>query len=110
MQDTNLVIEKGRIGRDPEIRYLADGTALMNFSICVNRSKKVNEVWTDIPNWFDVTVWGKLAERLAHLHKGSLIMVEGYLKEDRWEKDGEKRSKVVIVAEKVHEITYQKAE
>jgi single-strand DNA-binding protein len=105
MSDLNHVIEIGRLTRDISERdfaYTTGGTARLNLSIAVNRSAKKNGAWTDIVSYFDVTVWGKQAETIKpYLHKGKQIAVDGYLDQQRWEKDGQKYSKVVIIANNV---------
>ena len=105
MTDLNHVIEIGRLTRDLSERdfaYTTGGTARLNLSIAVNRSVKKNGAWTDSVSFFDVTVWGKTAENIkAYLHKGKQIAVDGYLDQQRWEKDGVKYSKVVIIADSV---------
>ena len=105
MTDLNSVIEIGRITRDISERdfgYTTGGTARLNLSIAVNRSVKKNGAWTDSVSFFDVTVWGKTAENIkAYIYKGKQIAVDGYLDQQRWEKDGVKYSKVVIIADNV---------
>ena len=105
MTDLNSVIEIGRLTRDiseREFGYTAGGTARLNLSIAVNRSEKRNGAWQDKVSYFDVTVWGKTAENIKpYLHKGKQIAVDGYLDQQRWEKDGVKYSKVVIIADSV---------
>ena len=105
MTDLNSVIEIGRLTRDISERdfaYTTGGTARLNLSIAVNRSEKRNGAWQDKVSYFDATVWGKTAENIRpHLHKGKQIAVDGYLDQQRWEKDGQKFSKVVIIADNV---------
>lgn len=105
MTDMNHVIVIGRLTRDISERdfaYTTGGTARLNLSIAVNRSVKKNGAWTDSVSYFDVTVWGKTAENIkSYLHKGKQIAVDGYLDQQRWEKDGQKYSKVVIIADSV---------
>ena len=105
MTDLNHVIEIGRLTRDIGERdfcYTTGGTARLNLSIAVNRSVKKNGAWTDSVSYFDVTVWGKPAENIKqYLHKGKQIAVDGFLDQQRWEKDGIKYSKVVIIADSV---------
>ena len=105
MTDLNHVVEIGRLTRDISGRdfgYTAGGTARLNISIAVNRSEKRNGQWADKANFFDVTVWGKTAENIKpYLHKGKQIAVDGYLDQQRWEKDGQKYSKVCIIANNV---------
>ena len=105
MTDLNHVIEIGRLTRNISERdfgYTTGGTARLNLSIAVNRSVKKNGELIDSVSFFDVTVWGKTAENIkAYLHKGKQIAVDGYLDQQRWEKDGVKCSKVVIIADSV---------
>lgn len=105
MTDLNHVIEIGRLTRDISERdfgYTTGGTARLNLSIAINRSEKRNGAWQDKVSYFDVTVWGKTAENIKpYMHKGKQIAVDGYLDQQRWEKDGVKYSKVVIIADNV---------
>ena len=107
MTDLNHVVLIGRLTKDlgadeRSFGYIANGQARANVSIAVNRSRKNGEQWIDEANYFDVTIWGKTAENLKpYLTKGKMIAVDGYLKQDRWEKDGQKMSKVSIVANNV---------
>lgn len=107
MTDLNHVVLIGRLTRDlgtdeRSFGYIGNGLARANVSIAVNRSRKDGEQWIEEANFFDVTIWGKTAENLKpYLTKGKQICVEGYLKQDRWEKDGVKNSKVSIQATNV---------
>ena len=105
MTDLNHVIEIGRLTRDISERdftYTTAGKARLTLSIAVNRSEKRNGAWQDKVSYFDVTVWGKTAENIRpYLHKGKQIAIDGYLDQQRWEKDGVKYSKVVIIADNV---------
>lgn len=104
MTDINHVILIGNLTRDVGDGYsvLSNGQAKASISIAVNRSKKSGDQWVDETSYFDITVWGKTAENLRpYFVKGQKIAVEGYLKQDRWEKDGQKFSKVSVVANSV---------
>src|SRR5574344_470365 len=105
MTDLNHVIEIGRLTRDISERdfaYTTGGTSRLNLSIAVNRSEKRGGEWSNRASFFDVTVWGKQAENIKpYLRKGKQIAVDGYLDQQRWEKDGQKYSKVVIIANNV---------
>ena len=104
-QDLNHVAVIGHLTRDLEnekFGYTSGGMAVANISIAVNRSKKSGDQWTEEVSYFDVTIFGKAAENLKpYLVKGKAIAVDGYLKQDRWEKDGQKNSKVYIVANSI---------
>lgn len=109
MTDLNHVVLIGNLTRDlgsdeRSFGYVANGQARANVSIAVNRSKRNGDSgqWIDEVSYFDITIWGKTAENLKpYLTKGQKIAVDGYLKQDRWEKDGQKFSKVQIVANSV---------
>jgi single-strand DNA-binding protein len=102
VSDVNRVIVIGRLTRDAELKYTQAGFAISNFSVAVNRRRKNGEQWVDEANYFDVSLFGKQAETLKpYLVKGKQIAVEGELKQDRWEQDGQPRSKVVISASNV---------
>ena len=99
MVDLNHVVLIGRLTRDAELKYTAAGQAVCKFSIAVNRRKKSGDQWVDEPNFFDIVVWGRQGESLnQYLVKGKLVGVDGELRQDRWEQDGQNRSRVEIVA------------
>lgn len=105
MTDVNKTVIIGRITKDLDEKsygYVANGSAKASIVIAVNRSRKHGEEWVEETSFFEVTIWGKQAENLKpYLNKGTQVCVEGYLKQDRWEKDGQKHSKIIIVAENV---------
>jgi single-strand DNA-binding protein len=99
MVDLNHVVLIGRLTRDAELKYTAAGQAVCKFSIAVNRRKKTGDQWVDEPNFFDIVLWGRQGESLnQYLVKGKMVGVDGELRQDRWEQDGQNRSKVEIVA------------
>jgi len=101
----NRVILVGNLTRDPELRALPSGTSVCSLRLAVNdRIKDKNTgQWTDYANYFDVTVFGQQAERYAEwLGKGRQIAVDGRLRWSEWQtQDGQKRSKVEIIADNV---------
>ena len=99
----NSVNIMGNLTRDPEIKSTPSGKSVCSLSIANNRIySKNNEKVTEV-SYFDVEVWGVVAENCAkYLKKGSGIIVEGRLKQDRWEKDGKTQSRVRISANSVH--------
>ncbi len=100
--DLNNVTLIGRLTRDCEIRYTSGGLAICEFSVAVNRRKKEGDVWIDEPNFFSITLFGRQGEAIQrYLIKGKQVGVHGELRQDRWEQDGQKRSKVLIVANNV---------
>ena len=100
----NRVIIGGNLVRDPEIRFLPSGLSVTNFTVAVNFSyrRKEEELKEEV-SYFDVVVFGKQGESCAeYLGKGSPVLVEGRLRQRRWETDdGQKRSKIEIVAQQV---------
>lgn len=103
MLSINKVFVTGRLTRDPETKYLPSGQALTNLGLAVNRrfQDKSGE-WRDDTMFIDVETWGKTAERCAEtLRKGQPVFVEGRLKQDTWERDGQKQTKIRITADSV---------
>lgn len=95
----NTVTISGNLTRDPELRSTPSGTPVCQFGVAVNERVKQGDTWEDRPSFIDVTAWASLAEQVAkQASKGSLICVMGQLRQDRWEKDGDKRSKTYVVA------------
>ena len=101
MADLNNYSVIGRMTRDIDERafgYTNGGTARLNISIAVNDGYG-DKAYT---NYFDVVIWGKTAENVKpYLSKGKQLCINGRLRQDRWEKDGQKNSRVCIVAETV---------
>ena len=96
MADVNSVVIVGRLTRDAERR--GNGGPL-SFSIASSRRVKHGEEWSDEASFFEVTYWHKNLDQ--YLTKGKQIAVSGALVQEHWEKDGEKRSKVTILADNV---------
>jgi single-strand DNA-binding protein len=85
-----------------ELKYTSGGFAIGNLSLAVNRKRKQGDQWVEEASFFEVNLYGKPAEALKpYLLKGKQIAVEGELRQDRWEQDGQSRSKVVIAADNV---------
>ena len=102
MADVNHVILIGRLTRDAELKYTSGGMAVCKFSIAVNKKKKSGDQWVDEANFFDIVLWGKQGESInQYLVKGKQVAVEGELHQNRWEQDGQSRSKVEINADNV---------
>ena len=104
MAALNKVQVIGNLGRDPEMRYTANGRAVANFSVAVNRK------WTDQDGqthedteWVRVSCWEKTAENVAqYLGKGSLVYVEGRLQTRKYQdKEGNDRQSTEVVAQQV---------
>jgi len=100
--DLNSVTIAGRLTRDAELKSAGSGTMLSRFTLAVNRSVKKDGEWTDEAGFFDVNLWGRLAESLnQYLVKGKQVAVTGELRRERWQQDGQNRSRVLIVADRV---------
>jgi single-strand DNA-binding protein len=102
MTDINRVVLVGRLTRDSETKFTQGGQAVCKFSIAVNRKRKAGDQWEDEANFFDAVLWGRQAESLnQYLVKGKQIALDGELRQDRWEQDGQKRSRIEIVAHNI---------
>lgn len=100
--DMNVVMIIGRLTRDGELTYTPNGFPILKFSIAVNRRRKEGDNWIDEANFFDIVLWGKSGESLHRfLQKGQLVAVQGSLRQERWEQDGMKRSRISIEANNV---------
>jgi single-strand DNA-binding protein len=93
----------GNLTRDPELRTTPNGASVCSFSLALNRSYKNSEGnWTEATDYIDIVAWGPLGERVAqYLTKGRPALVSGRLQSRSWEQDGNKRSKVEVVAQDV---------
>ena len=100
----NIVALVGNLTRDAEVRQTKSGTAVTSFGIAVNTRHKniMSGEWEDYPNFFDVTMFGKYGQAISdRLTCGSKVALNGSLRYSSWEKDGQKRSKVEVVADNV---------
>lgn len=105
MASENSVTIVGNVTRDPELRFTPTGAAVANFGVAVNRrwmNRTTNE-WEEQTSFFDVVCWREMAENVTEsLPKGSRVVVTGRLEQRSWEtQDGDKRSKVEIIADEV---------
>ncbi len=102
MQDINTVVILGRLTRDVEVSYTSGGMAIGKLGIASNESRKTGGEWTEYANYFDVVIYGRMAEGLKqYLTRGKPVCIKGRLHQDRWERDGQKFSRVVVVADDV---------
>ncbi|HOC30319.1 MAG TPA: single-stranded DNA-binding protein [Treponemataceae bacterium] len=102
MADVNHVILIGRLTRDAELKYTSGGMAVCKFAIAVNKRRKQGDQWVEEANFFDIVLWGRAGETLnQYLVKGKQIAVEGELHQNRWEQDGQTRTKIEIYANNV---------
>lgn len=111
MTDINVVVLAGRLTRDAELKKTDSGFAICNFSVAVNGSKKNGDAWEDVAHFFDLTLLGKRGEALMqYLNKGQQVVIQGKLQQDRWEKDGQKRSRVKILVTDIQLVGSKKQE
>lgn len=104
MRGVNKVILVGNIGKDPETRYTASGSAISTISVATSEKWKDKQLGQDKERteWHRVQFFGRLAEIAAeYLTKGSQVYIEGKLRTDEYEKDGIKRYSTSIIADKM---------
>lgn len=102
MSNVNRVILIGRLGKDPEVRYTADGTPVASFSLATTETRKNKDgTKNERTEWHRIVAWRKLGEIVAeYLRKGSLVYIEGKIQSREYEgKDGVKRRAFEIVAD-----------
>jgi single-strand DNA-binding protein len=99
----NHVALVGNLTRSPELRSTASGTPVLSFGIAVNdRRKNASGQWEDVPNFFECVTFGNRATALSDiLTKGMKVAIAGKLHYSSWEKDGQKHSKVDIIAQEI---------
>src|SRR5690242_8183201 len=104
MASLNKVMLIGNLGKDPEVRYTAAGTAVASFSLATSeRFKNKNGEWEEKTEWHNVTLWARLAEIAGeYLSKGKTVYIEGRLQTRKWQdRDGKDRYTTEIVGEKM---------
>jgi single-strand DNA-binding protein len=101
--DINQLTISGNLTADPELRYLASGTALTKVRIAHNERRKLDSgEWIDNPQFFDVTIWGAIGKWIAeHVAKGDKVVVAGRLRWREWDTDAGKRQAVDITADSI---------
>lgn len=104
MASLNKVMLIGNLGKDPEVRYTASGTAVAGFSIATSEKFKGKDgEWQERTEWHNITLWGRLAEIAGeYLAKGKTVYIEGRLQTRKWQdRDGKDRYTTEIVGEKM---------
>lgn len=100
----NRVIILGRLGKDPEVRTLDNGTSVANFSVATSESyrDKTSGEKKEVTEWHNIVLWGKTAEiAQKYLHKGDQVFIEGKLRTRKWDKGGETRYTTEIVGDSI---------
>lgn len=102
-RSVNQVILMGNLTRDPEVRQTPNGQTVCSFGLALNRSYKgADGNWQEATDFVDIVAWAQLGERISqYLHKGSRVLVQGRLQYRSWDQDGQKRSKLDVVANDV---------
>ncbi|MCI0660197.1 MAG: single-stranded DNA-binding protein [Acidobacteria bacterium] len=105
MASFNKITIVGYLGRDPEIKYTPQGTAVCNFSIATTEKRKdrTGEA-QDVTTWFRVTLWGRQAEVAnQYLSKGKQVFVEGRLRQEEYtDRDGNRRTALEVNGTDIH--------
>jgi len=102
VSDLNRATLSGRLTADPELKYLPSGTAVANLRLASNRSYTANGERREEVLFVDVEVYGKAGEALTqHKAKGDFLLVDGRLRQHTWERDGQRHSRLAIVADQV---------
>lgn len=105
MASFNKITIVGYLGRDPEMRFTPQGTAVCNFSVATTeRRKDRNGEFQDVTTWFRITTFGKQAETAnQYLTKGKQVYVEGRLRQDEYtDREGQKRTVLEVTASELH--------
>ncbi len=102
--NVNTIIISGRLTRDVDLRYTSGGTPVANLSIAFDRNYQKNGEWVQDTSFMDVTVWSNQGERCAtELHKGSPVLIEGYLQTRTFtDRNNNNRKVAEIVARRVN--------
>jgi single-strand DNA-binding protein len=104
MASLNKVMLIGNLGKDPEVRYTAGGTAVASFSLATSEKfKGKTGEWEEKTEWHNITLWARLAEIAGeYLSKGKTVYIEGRLQTRKWQdKEGKDRYTTEIVGEKM---------
>lgn len=102
MASLNKILLIGNVGKDAELKYLANGTGKAEFSLAVNHRMKQGDEWKDQTEWFNVVLFGETAEKLGeHITKGKQLYLEGRIQTRSWEHEGQKHYRTEVIANSV---------
>lgn len=104
MSNGNNVTLVGNVTRDPELRFTPSGQATASFGLAVNRrwQDRQSGEWQEVTSFFDIVCWREMAENASEsLSKGARVLVSGRLEQRSWETNGEKRSKIEVIADEI---------
>lgn len=103
MSSNTIIIEQGRIGKDPELKYSKNDLAMLSLSVCTSDSYKKDGEWVNESNWHEVKFFGKAAEKVAEeAQKGGEIYLRGHVKTESWDTQDGKRTKQVVMPDLGH--------
>lgn len=109
MSNLNCVVVSGNLVKDCE-KKKAGETPIIEFTIANNEWRKSGDSAESFVNFIDCTMFGKRVQKLSeYMTKGTKVTVLGHLRQQRWEKDGQKRSKLTLIVEEV-ELLFPKSE
>ena len=111
MNGINQVTLVGHAGTDPEVRTTPKGDTVTTLRLATNHGVQREGVWVQHTDWHDIELWGRQAETAARfVRKGSVVGIEGGLRVDTWtDKDGQRRRKVFVRANRLHLVGRPKA-
>lgn len=105
MAYNNNISLMGNIGKAPETKILPGGTELTTFSLAVSMPTKVGDAWEYVTEWHNCKAFGRVAERIGKMEKGTKIGIMGEQRIETWDKDGVKQSRHVVNVQQVQVIT-----
>lgn len=98
----NMLIAVGNVGKDPEMRYTPQGSAVTTFSLATNHGYTQDGERKTETEWFNIVCWNKLAEAVnQHVTKGKRVYVEGRMRTRSWEDNGVRKYKTEVIASRV---------
>lgn len=108
----NKAILIGNVGRDPEVRYMANGNMVVNFSVATTESYKKDGEWVNNTEWHNLVAFRKTAEYIGnHIAKGNMVYVEGKLQTRSWEdKEGVKRYTTEVLIDTIRKVSGDKVD
>lgn len=102
MASFNRIILAGNLVNSPDLKHTSGGVAICKINLAVNSRVKKGDKYEDEVSFFDLVAFGKTGEAIAeHVAKGQSILIEGKLKQERWEKDGQKKSAIRVYVDTV---------
>lgn len=111
MQDLNKVMLIGRLTKDGELRTMDSGSSRLDFSVVFNTTKKDGNGYKDEGNFANLSYWGNVAKAITPMmKKGQQVAIEGHLKQEKWEKDGQKHYELRLIPETVQILGGRKAQ